>query len=1069
MNYVRWAVGYLGRLGYVACAVILAAPTAVKAFDDLDTHPRITRGAIARSNLNEVLIGDLGLRDGIQTQLQHPSGARATISKWLEDASRLEDNPACRAGNHFHNPLKSFMSSGVTDRPFFINSVCASTPFATIISAVRWGTGYTDPATRGPQTGNPFDFDAARLSYFNALTLRTPQDREGALTQTFEALGHVAHLIQDMAVPAHTRNDFLSHLSFCVPRFTSIDRWCENLFERFVRRNREVVDAAAAFPAVTFDAQPPTRFWDIDQYTGGNPAADAVQGLAEYSNGNFASDNTIFTDSLSANDPHAFPYPRSSSTDLSALVQQSFTVARLVVGEDRIVDRGLYVAKITDGETMDFFAKATYLTRDLIDTVPESVLRLAFQLDDRVHREYAAKLLPRAIGYTRGLFEYFFRGRLDVDVAQADPSDPAIVRIQGTNMAREGLINGTLTLYADDPDGMRTAVAAVDATPTFNVTADAGGPVQSTRFRLSDNAERLVAVYKGTLGNEPAGTDPDRQPGAVIGKVLGGVRVEEIFSADGEWKIRTPRGVFGFQPPLAADSYEAVKWGDGRDLFVARTIFGQDLPNRVDVFSVPRLSNGVDLLTVDTGTGQRVPIGSPLRSAVLPAGGIHSGTVLNFSQPTIYRQTIVRMTRRETYVCEEDPITHQRGSRLVSTDILGPDILSSPDITPTFAKQIPFVLDAAHHFNSPAPVDYAWILHDVGLDTTGRIVGLVEVFAFLFPEIAPVAIQRFGLSPQTGDLVPIEEGALGAELPGGAGDFWVLVDLGAQEIITKSTEPVITASHVSHSIGDPELWTYLVRTGECDRTEPFTLAFPTSVSTGPDFAIVFTGDELESHIGSDNVVIDGLLRADLKAALSPYGIADVINNSDPGTVFPFFYRCTSDPNVCFALRLRSRVTGGVLPVFIRDARRAPKNSGSERIVLLPTNGGFGGIVAVLEKDPVRTTVRYASNFADAFDVVELGDVGTRLAIVTRSGTTDPFLPPTVLDTTVVSLDDSATSVVFPGVSLREDFTMLEPAYLYRTSDMKFYRLAPPLQQSALPASLAQPGESFGSYHTVRLP
>src|SRR5205814_2793665 len=141
------------------------------------------------------------------------------------------------------------------------------------------------------------------------------------------------------------------------------------------------------------------------------------------------------------------------------------------------------------------------------------------------------------------------------------------LRLVGTNASTDALDGGTLTLYADGDDGLRRPASesiAVgragpgDALPAVPVTGPAG-------------AERFVAVYTGTLGEErPVGAFP----GAVIGKVLGGARVEEVFLDGGDtpprWKLRTPKGVFLLTPadgasPLTADDFEALRWGDGQD------------------------------------------------------------------------------------------------------------------------------------------------------------------------------------------------------------------------------------------------------------------------------------------------------------------------------------------------------------------------------------------------------------------------------------------------------------------------------------------------------------------------
>lgn len=58
-------------------------------------------------------------------------------------------------------------------------------------------------------------------------------------------------------------------------------------------------------------------------------------------------------------------------------------------------------------------------------------------------------------------------------------------------------------------------------------------------------------------------------------------------------------------------------------------------------------------------------------------------------------------------------------------------------------------------------------------------------------------------------------------------------------------------------------------------------------------------------------------------------------------------------------------------------------------------------------------------------------------------------------TTLVSLEGPARSFTFPSDSVeRIFFVLLEPDFLYNTFDLKFYRTQPPLQRTALPASLA---------------
>src|SRR5439155_16121860 len=155
--------------------------------------------------------------------------------------------------------------------------------------------------------------------------------------------------------------------------------------------------------------------------------------------------------------------------------------------------------------------------------------------DPRIQGDYGRHLLPRAVGYSAELLRYFFRGKLDVDVVP-DAVDPTLVRIEGKNASPETLGGGTLSLYADvavtDAAGV-TRFARQPATAIgsdLTVTAAPDAAVRSVPFQAPAQAERFVAVYKGKVGEEHPNLDPAvDNPGAVIGKVLGGLRVEHVF------------------------------------------------------------------------------------------------------------------------------------------------------------------------------------------------------------------------------------------------------------------------------------------------------------------------------------------------------------------------------------------------------------------------------------------------------------------------------------------------------------------------------------------------------------
>jgi hypothetical protein len=104
-------------------------------------------------------------------------------------------------------------------------------------SNVTWATGFL--SANGPQITRPnqwMGWSDARDYYYWALTSTSNKERESYFAKTFQALGQVLHLNQDVSVPAHVRNDFKSH-------YTSYDSYhvpkgAFNQFEVYVKKFR---------------------------------------------------------------------------------------------------------------------------------------------------------------------------------------------------------------------------------------------------------------------------------------------------------------------------------------------------------------------------------------------------------------------------------------------------------------------------------------------------------------------------------------------------------------------------------------------------------------------------------------------------------------------------------------------------------------------------------------------------------------------------------------------------------------------------------------------------------------
>ncbi len=128
------------------------------------------------------------------------------------------------------------------------------------------------------------------------------------------------------------------------------------------------------------------QFWDTDQYTGANPSADTARGLAEYTNANFASQNTILTELLPESAARRFPHPARAETNLAQLVSDG-VIPQEVYAEDGIPDTVVYLKKQGPGVSLDNFAKAGFFRRPILaldQTVSRTLVPLAL-LTTRPH------------------------------------------------------------------------------------------------------------------------------------------------------------------------------------------------------------------------------------------------------------------------------------------------------------------------------------------------------------------------------------------------------------------------------------------------------------------------------------------------------------------------------------------------------------------------------------------------------------------------------------------------------------------------------------------------------------
>jgi hypothetical protein len=480
---------------------------------------------IDQFSLHQYLIKYLGMQDGVDTKFNYFS-----IGLWLEFGAEEEDTTP-RYLRHFLNPINN---QGLT-----WNS-------KTYPSARDWALM---PVGSQGFTGN-FSWNDARQYYYTALTSADKATRETNFAKTFQAVGQVMHLVQDMSVPAHTRSN--SHGSGDV-----YERWFLNPDVPLI--SSYSVKSTSYFTIADSSLLIPNLF-DTGQYDGSNPGittSSSSIGLAEYTNANFLSAGTIFK---------GFTYPAYSP---------GITVTENPenIGNKEV----LYLKKIGDGEAINYFARAGRFYRKL----PADYKALELMVDDnKVHENYAQFLLPRAIGYSSQVLSYFFRGQLEVEMGDGN--------LKVKNASTDIMTGGTFELYYDNANGERNKVTITDGAAVSSL-APGGNPQTITFTPPPDGAASYMLVYSGTLGNETNAVAgkfiPAENELVVITVALNGIAGETLTKKS--VLVWNPANNSLQQAPIDYENTAFQKW------FTVRKQTGNDLYGQIINAGLSNIVDGI--------------------------------------------------------------------------------------------------------------------------------------------------------------------------------------------------------------------------------------------------------------------------------------------------------------------------------------------------------------------------------------------------------------------------------------------------------------------------------------------
>ncbi|MEW6419991.1 MAG: hypothetical protein AB1480_18060 [Nitrospirota bacterium] len=542
-----------------------------------ETHEAINQEIAKRTidgfSLNGYLKTNLGFEGGSEEPVYGYSGKKRQyvtqeIWRWLGEGGWMEDEPSdlltlyankARNNNHFHNPLQaSWENAGLNDYIYlplplilpYVGQHCSLSPLFFIGECWYSGQSLVLWAQNTNQNvGDKWSWQDARQYFYTALTATSKTERDIYFAKTFRAVGQQMHLIHDSSIPEHVRND--------IHAFKAYEGYVEDI------RNEDLsLWGGWISSPITFDKSlleiistnpsalvPISRIIDSDLYRSDNPDPDITAnppdspqyiGLAEYTNANFASPDTIFTEGLASNDRRYFPYPKKSSTNLQELISKNI-LPETVTAEDGVQESTLFIKKERDGEFIEHFVKPTYTTTSRRDYIGGgTVYALDFYLDEKCYEDYAQKLIPRAVGYSAGLLNYFFRGTLEITAPDSyvysitdgsiNPQQFTKIKAKIMNATpdeeiKNGIIKAVakykiipnyspdLSNYPPDGDVMKTIDYSYSASESITLTPEEITSIntQPTEFTFDFIGNPIPAgitdlylhvIFKGTLGNE---------------------------------------------------------------------------------------------------------------------------------------------------------------------------------------------------------------------------------------------------------------------------------------------------------------------------------------------------------------------------------------------------------------------------------------------------------------------------------------------------------------------------------------------------------------------------------------
>ena len=405
---------------------------------DPDTHMKMSDKAVIASTINTdpTVMSNLGLPPYAIDPTFPGSGSLASpakISELVQNGANEEDG-GLRSLHHFFNPLTG---TSVLTPP---NS-----------HSPDWAIdGIGDPSSV------QFSFKAAREYQWQAVAngLNSYAYRQKQFGLMFETLGHVIHHLQDMAQPQHVRDDLHCEFIPCA----LVGKYHPSLYESFTKEEKKLNFSGYA---PVYSSTETTTFNAVRNFWTTTVNNNVGKGISEYTNRGFVSKGTNFD-----NPTFTQPAPGSSTplpTDIATLCAEDVALGYAPCPTVLSGKMTMYSSTVTDSyRATGTQSNSRTSTQSIFDQDLNRVGKPPVFSLNRFNFHTAENLLiPRAVGYSAGLINYFFRGKMQISL----PTEGVYSLIDG---AASGFSKIKLALSNQSPTGEDMTGGQVVAVAKFH-------------------------------------------------------------------------------------------------------------------------------------------------------------------------------------------------------------------------------------------------------------------------------------------------------------------------------------------------------------------------------------------------------------------------------------------------------------------------------------------------------------------------------------------------------------------------------------------------------------------------